>query len=73
MVNLPRKVSKIDKNLQSSPFKKGHWPKILKHRALNYLSKYKITQIIDKYEDNVRSILKGQTEKMIKPYLYKKR
>lgn len=36
-----------------------------------YLSKYKITQIIDKYEDNVRSILKGQTEKMIKQECHK--
>ena len=30
-----------------------------------YLSKYKITQIIDKYVENMGSILKGQTEKLI--------
>lgn len=30
-----------------------------------YLSKYKISQIIDKYVDNMGSILKGQTEKLI--------
>jgi hypothetical protein len=31
-----------------------------------YLCKYKITQIIDRYVENMGSILKGQTEKMIK-------
>lgn len=31
-----------------------------------YLSKYKITQIINKYVENMGNILKGQTEKMIK-------
>jgi len=30
-----------------------------------YLSKYKISQIIDKYVENMGSILKGQTEKII--------
>jgi hypothetical protein len=36
-----------------------------------YLSKYKITQIIDKYVENMGSILKGQTEKMIKQECHK--
>lgn len=36
-----------------------------------YLSKYKITQIINKYVENMRSILKGQTEKMLKEDCHK--
>ena len=36
-----------------------------------YLSKYKITQIIDKYVDNMGSILKGQTEKILKEECHK--
>lgn len=35
-----------------------------------YLCKYKIKQIIDKYVENMGSILKGQTEKMIKEECY---